>query len=819
MQGKKCALLCLGFLASSSLTLSIAGCGGVSNSPAATTASTPTGTSAFTGSRLRGQVRGVPQPSVQQSNTLQPTVQEPVSGATIQLYQVGTGGDGSSAMALGSPTTTDPSGVFNITGDYNCPDSNPQVYLMGTGGNPGLALGTNNTALTLIAALGSCNLLPTRSTPINLNEVTTVAAVAALLPYMTSPSCTTAPTCIGSGTSDATALTAAFTLASQYANTATGTSPGTSVPAGNAVPSTLINTLAGIVSACVNTAGGVAGDGSNCGTLFTDSTPSGGGAPTDVTTALFDILNNPTSNLNPLFDLMPSTPPFEPILNAAPSSWGISLQTITFSSTLPTGTTGTAYTGSIAASGGSGPLTYSVTSGSLPAGITLSSTGVLSGAPTTAETSNFTVTAMDASGDSSSQAFSISVVCGTSILVSPAGSVTLGARPVSAVLYTNGAQQLAYVCEQTQIEIVDVTNASSPMLLKSFGSSLASVANSAYIVNCAVDGSDLIVMTDVSPTAYSGTQDTASIATFSLANPTAPAQVGSASTFDLPTLRGFLVQGSNALVSQSILFYNEYSDFIVGQNGDVWSVDLSNLATGNISLVSDLYPCGGINSSTSNCNNGVTIEGQFIPNDPYQGGPNLIYAGAVVNSTTAYFASSNAYGVATENGQGETISGELQAVDSTNPSALAIAATVAVPQAVYLTGVAAQGNTAIVVGDDTGIYSITSGFLGSTVIATLDSSAPQSPGLLESESTPLTDAPQGPNVIPIGSNSFLIGNVSQCGTPALAAVNASIPSAFSYAVSSMANTTTPAAANATDVYAFSGSMGTFQLLVFPIGDF
>ena len=201
-------------------TISILGCAGANNSPVTTTASTLPGT------KLSGQVKSGPHPSDQQPSGLQPTVQEPISGATIQLYQVGTGGDGYSATPLGSSTTTDSSGEFTLTGDYTCPGSNPLVYLLATGGNPGLALGTNNTAIDLIAALGSCNSL-TSTTAINLNEVTTVAAVAALSPYMTSPTCTTAPTCIGSGTSDASALTAGFTLASQYANTATGTSPGT----------------------------------------------------------------------------------------------------------------------------------------------------------------------------------------------------------------------------------------------------------------------------------------------------------------------------------------------------------------------------------------------------------------------------------------------------------------------------------------------------------------------------------------------------------------------------------------------------------------
>ena len=294
--------------------ISILGCGGVSSSPVTTTASP------LTGSSLSGQVKSGQQPSVQQQSDPQPFVQEPISGATIQLYQVGTAADGSSAAPLGSSTTTNSSGGFTITGDYTCPGSNPLVYLLATGGIPAPASATNNPAISLIAALGPCTSL-TPTTSIELNEVTTVAAVAALSPYMTSP------TSIGSGTSDAPGLTAAFTLASQYANTATGTSPGTSVPAGDAVPSTLINSLAGIVSPCVNSSGGIAGDGSSCGTLFTDSTPLSGTAPADVTTALLNILNNPTSNLTPLFGLMPSPPPFEPVWSVAPSTAAVSLIT------------------------------------------------------------------------------------------------------------------------------------------------------------------------------------------------------------------------------------------------------------------------------------------------------------------------------------------------------------------------------------------------------------------------------------------------------------------------------------------------------------
>ncbi len=153
--------------------ISILGCGGVSSSPVTTTASP------LTGSSLSGQVKSGQQPSVQQQSDPQPFVQEPISGATIQLYQVGTAADGSSAAPLGSSTTTNSSGGFTITGDYTCPGSNPLVYLLATGGIPAPASATNNPAISLIAALGPCTSL-TPTTSIELNEVTTVAAVAAL---------------------------------------------------------------------------------------------------------------------------------------------------------------------------------------------------------------------------------------------------------------------------------------------------------------------------------------------------------------------------------------------------------------------------------------------------------------------------------------------------------------------------------------------------------------------------------------------------------------------------------------------------------------
>jgi hypothetical protein len=66
--------------------------------------------------------------------------------------------------------------------------------------------------------------------------------------------------------------------------------------------------------------------------------------------------------------------------------------------TLPSGIVGTAYTQAITASGGTAPYTFTVLTGTLPAGLSLSAAGVLSGTPTTVGSSTVTIQALDAAG-------------------------------------------------------------------------------------------------------------------------------------------------------------------------------------------------------------------------------------------------------------------------------------------------------------------------------------------------------------------------------------------------------------------------------------
>ncbi len=93
----------------------------------------------------------------------------------------------------------------------------------------------------------------------------------------------------------------------------------------------------------------------------------------------------------------------------------------------PGGWTNTVYGYTLTESGGTAPFTWSVSSGSLPAGISLSPDGNLSGTPTATGTSSFTVKVTDANGQSATQATSITVAAGVS---------TTFAAPPTAVVNT-----------------------------------------------------------------------------------------------------------------------------------------------------------------------------------------------------------------------------------------------------------------------------------------------------------------------------------------------------------------------------------------------
>jgi hypothetical protein len=83
---------------------------------------------------------------------------------------------------------------------------------------------------------------------------------------------------------------------------------------------------------------------------------------------------------------------------------------ITTTSPLPPGSQGFAYSQTFAATGGTGTgYSFTVVSGSVPAGLTLATSGALTGTPTASGTSSFTVRATDSGGNTKDEAFSLTI--------------------------------------------------------------------------------------------------------------------------------------------------------------------------------------------------------------------------------------------------------------------------------------------------------------------------------------------------------------------------------------------------------------------------
>jgi hypothetical protein len=112
---------------------------------------------------------------------------------------------------------------------------------------------------------------------------------------------------------------------------------------------------------------------------------------------------------------------------------------------LPGGRATQPYNFQVQATGGIGALAWSVSAGALPVGLTLSSTGAISGTPTSEGPSNFTVTVTDSFGQSDTQALSITVSAAPLVITTtslPSGGIgQFYSRPVQA---TGGTPPLTF---------------------------------------------------------------------------------------------------------------------------------------------------------------------------------------------------------------------------------------------------------------------------------------------------------------------------------------------------------------------------------------
>lgn len=129
----------------------------------------------------------------------------------------------------------------------------------------------------------------------------------------------------------------------------------------------------------------------------------------------------------------------------------IAAPTLTFGTrSLPVATVGVPYTATLAASGGTSPYTFTLTSGTLPAGLSLApSTGAISGTPTAAASSvplGFTVTDSSVPAQTASGSATLTVNAGISLSVSPVRAGVTETQALSLTATTNDPAGVKWSC-------------------------------------------------------------------------------------------------------------------------------------------------------------------------------------------------------------------------------------------------------------------------------------------------------------------------------------------------------------------------------------
>ncbi|WP_161805176.1 putative Ig domain-containing protein [Amantichitinum ursilacus] len=181
----------------------------------------------------------------------------------------------------------------------------------------------------------------------------------------------------------------------------------------------------------------------------------GGALPPGLTLGLSTgvISGTPTSGGTYNFTVVAidhTTGPGAPYGVARGYSMTVGAPTITVApASLSSGSVGVSYSSTFTASGGNAPYSFVLSAGALPAGLSLSSSGVLSGTPTAAGTFNFTVTGFDSSAgagpysDSHSYTLTIGV---PSITISPVTlpTISVGAAANATLSASGGTASYSF---------------------------------------------------------------------------------------------------------------------------------------------------------------------------------------------------------------------------------------------------------------------------------------------------------------------------------------------------------------------------------------
>jgi Transglutaminase-like superfamily/LVIVD repeat len=374
------------------------------------------------------------------------------------------------------------------------------------------------------------------------------------------------------------------------------------------------------------------------------------------------------------------------------------------------------------------PVTSSVIPGGTGTGNLLIGspvTATLTATPTTLAPGNGTVrstlnVSLTAGGGGGGTPYSL---LGSLMTASPAEDVAL-----------NGTT--AYVCDQNEVSIVDVSNPANPVLLKTV---LAGNLSNAAVLHCAIRPdpvnpakNDLMMLVDAANT-FTG--NAPSFIAFDLTDPLNPTLIAS-TIVSKRFFRTPFYQGNTVFVPTGGVFLS--GSFITGQFGDLVALDISNLNSPTV--------LGGLEVE----NNGSTFGGAF---ETY--GPGAIQ----INSTTAYMLTSTMTGSNLTNG-----TGQVWVVNTSDPAHMSAGQMLNIPGTTQVASLQFQGNTAVVVGNTAGWANPlpsngSSALGGNVVVAVLDITNPQNPQIVSSTTTQLVFGIGGGQTV-LGTNLFLFAGIA-----------------------------------------------------------
>ncbi|WP_299948511.1 hypothetical protein [uncultured Microbulbifer sp.] len=296
----------------------------------------------------------------------------------------------------------------------------------------------------------------------------------------------------------------------------------------------------------------------------------------------------------------------------------------------------------------------------------------------------------------------------------------LGLPGITDVVVSNN---IAYVCGNNGISVVDISSPDSPVLINTVGFSATT---------CTINNSLLAAVTSGSGFPFR---------LYSLSpDPQTPILLGS-TTIPYAFPGRPLIINQHAYVRQLLFCFFISNNDIFSQHGDLLSIAIGNIAAPALDTV--LFN-----------DNGPRGEPGETPGCGENGGNFNVFNIAQTDATTILLTSTTATG-----GDTQTGIGRIRVVDISNPSSLVVLNNneLQIPGTVQTVGLAVQGNQALVSASTGGWNDgspITLGLTGSIVLAVLDVSDADAPMLLASEILDRDSIGVG-NVVSLSNNRYV----------------------------------------------------------------